>query len=262
MRFTVRVLVLLFGCVVAPLHAVHGQSSADTFTLDARVALDMYRATVEARLQGVLATTRIIAATPEARSADWTRVREPLAALAASTPDSAAVWFVRPEGSYFTVEKGATGESLRERAYFADLLAGRDVVGALVISKSTGKRSLIVASPVVADGKMAGAVGVSLDAASVAASLDGALGLPKDIIFYALDGKGRTAIHRAGDLIFAFPSDVGSPTLGDAVKTMLAQPEGVVRYAYGGSDRTAVFRHSALTGWVLVLGKAHAAPEL
>lgn len=77
-------------------------------------------------------------------------------------------------------------------------------------------------------------------------------------MFYALDGQGQTALHRAGELIFAFPSDVGSSTLSDAVKSMLSQPEGVVDYRYGGSDKTALFERSELTGWVSVLGKSHA----
>jgi methyl-accepting chemotaxis protein len=239
---------LIFAAVIA----------ADrTFPTDARMTLDAYRTAVEARIDGVRAATRVLAATEQVRSGDWTRMRGPLAVLADGVKENAAVWFARPDGSYFTVEKGPTGESLGDRAYFPDLLAGRDVVGALVISKSTGRRSLIVASPVFVDGKVTGAVGVSLDAARLAASLDAAIRLPKDVVFYALDGQGRTALHRAGDLIFVFPSDVGSPTLSDAVKTMLSKPEGVVEYVYSGSDKTAVFERSELTGWVFVLGKSH-----
>jgi methyl-accepting chemotaxis protein len=238
---------LIFAAVIA----------ADrTFPTDARMTLDAYRTAVEARIDGVRAATRVLAATEQVRSGDWTRMRGPLAVLADGVKENAAVWFARPDGSYFTVEKGPTGESLGDRAYFPDLLAGRDVVGALVISKSTGRRSLIVASPVFVDGKVTGAVGVSLDAARLAASLDAAIRLPKDVVFYALDGQGRTALHRAGDLIFVFPSDVGSPTLSDAVKTMLSKPEGVVEYVYSGSDKTAVFERSELTGWVFVLGKS------
>jgi hypothetical protein len=240
-----------------PLSVEAAGGTDQDFVLDARVTLDAFRATVEARLEAVVAATRVVAATEEARSGDWARVRVPLAVLATNARDSAAVWFARPDGSYFTVEKGPAGESLRDRAYFPDLLAGRDVVGALVISRSTGKRSLIVASPVFVHGKVTGAVGVSLDAARLATSLDAAIRFPKDVVFYALDDQGRTALHRAGELVFVFPSDVGSPTLSDAVKTMLSKPEGVVEYVYSGSDRTAVFERSELTGWVFVLGKSH-----
>jgi methyl-accepting chemotaxis protein len=205
----------------------------------------------------VLKALRAVAATDEARSGDWPRIRVPLAVLDSSLPERAAVWFARTDGGLFTVEKGQTGESLRDRAYFPSLLEGRDVIGALVISKSTGKRSIIVAAPVLADGRVAGAVGVSLDAVKLAASVEREIRFPADVVFYALDERGQTALHRAGELIFAFPSDVGSATLSDAVQTMRSQPEGTVHYTYAGSDKTALFQHSRLTGWVYVLGRSH-----
>lgn len=234
--------------------------SAETIpALDARVALDAYRAAVDARLEGVRNAARAVAATEEARSGDWARVQGPLAAMASGIGEAAAVWFALPDGRYWTVGHGLVDSSLKDRAYFPELLGGREVVGALVVSKSTGARALIVASPVMVDGKMAGAIGVSLDAAKVAADLDAAIRFPPEVVFYALDAQGETALHRAGELIFAFPSAQGSPTLSQAVKTMLSTEEGVVTYEYGGSTRTAVFSRSPLTGWVFVLGVAGAA---
>jgi methyl-accepting chemotaxis protein len=227
------------------------------FVLDVRVTLDAYRAAVDARLEGIARAVRLFAATGEARSGEWSRIRGPLAVLDATLPERAAVWFTTADGTLFTVEKGSTGETLRDRAYFPSLLEGRDVVGALVISKSTGKRSVIVASPVISDGKVTGSIGVSLDAVKLAAAIDQSIRFPPEVVFYVLDERGQTALHRAGELIFVFPSDVGSPTLGAAVKTMLAQPEGVVHYQYAGSDKTAVFERSRLTGWVFVLGMSH-----
>ena len=256
---------LLIGflcCLALAPFAVVGAESADRdFTMDARVTLDAYKAAVEARLDGVLAATRTLATTEEVRSGQWTRMSGPLSVLASNVQGQTAVWFALPDGSYFTVENGATGETLRERAYFPALLAGRDVVGALVVSKSTGQRALIVASPVLVDGKVTGAVGVSLDAAKLAASLDQSIRFPADVVFYAIDEQGQTALHRAGELIFVFPSDVGSSTLSDAVKTMLSRPEGLVHYRYAGSERTALFQRSQLTGWVFVLGKSHPAGD-
>jgi methyl-accepting chemotaxis protein len=242
---------------LVPFVLVRTARADDGFPLDARVTLHAYRAVVEARLEGVLGAARTLAATEEARSGDWARIRGPLEALAAGTDLEAAVWYARPDGGYSTVHEGATGQSLRDRAYFPTLLAGRDVTGALVVSKSTGKRSLIVASPVLVDGKVTGAVGVSLDATLLAASLDRAMRFPADVVFYALDAQGQTALHRAGELIFVFPSDVGSATLSDAVRTMLARPEGVVRYEYAGAGKTALFERSPLTDWVFVLGQSH-----
>jgi hypothetical protein len=224
--------------------------------MDARVALDGYRTAVEARLEGARNVARSIAATEEARSGDWERIEVPLAVMASGIGDAAAVWFALPDGRYWTVGKGLIGQSLADRAYFRNLMAGEEVVGALVVSKSTGARALIVASPVLVDGKMAGAVGVSIDAAKLAAELDAAIRFPPKVVFYALDASGETALHRAGELIFAFPSAQGSPTLSHAVETMLSSEEGVVRYEYGGSQKTAVFARSPLNRWVFVLGVA------
>jgi hypothetical protein len=226
--------------------------------LDARVALDAYRAAVEARLEGVRNAARAVAATEEARSGDWVRVQMPLVAMASGVGEAAAVWFALPDGRYWTVGHGLVDSSLKDRAYFPELLGGREVVGALVVSKSTGARALIVASPVMVDGKMAGAIGVSIDAAKLAAELDAGIRFPADVVFYALDAQGETALHRAGELIFAFPSAQGSPTLSQAVTRMLSTEEGVVHYEYGGSQKTAVFARSPLTGWVYVLGIAEA----
>lgn len=124
-----------------PSSVVGAQVSEGEFVVEARVMLDAYRATVEARLGGVLACTRLVAAEDAAQSGEWSVIRGPLATLAANVPEQAAVWFAQRDGGYFTVEKGRTGDSLRDRDYFPELLACRDVVGALVVSKSTVMRS-------------------------------------------------------------------------------------------------------------------------
>ncbi len=252
---------VLSACVLLGASLVAGPASSGEAApvLDARIALDGFRATVEARLAGVRNATRSVAATDEARSGDWERVQVPLAAMKSSIGDAAAVWFALPDGRYWTAGHGLAGQSLRDRAYFPTLLEGGEVVGALVVSKSTGARALIVASPVLVEGRMAGAVGVSIDAAKLAAELDAAIRFPPNVVFYALDENGETALHRAGELIFAFPSEQGSPTLSHAVETMLGSEEGIVPYEYGGSSKTAVFTRSPLTGWVFVLGVAESA---
>ena len=242
--------------LAAPLVVGTAQAAETAPKLDARVALDAYRAAVEARLEGVRNAARGLAATEDARSGDWERIQAPLAAMASGVGDAAAVWFALPDGRYWTVGHGLVDSSLKDRGYFPTLLTGHEVVGALVVSKSTGARALIVASPVMVDGKVAGAIGVSIDATKLAAELDAAIRFPPDVVFYALDASGETALHRASELIFAFPSAQGSPTLSKAVDTMLSSPEGVVHYEYRGIARTAVFSRSSLTGWVFVLGVA------
>ncbi len=230
------------------------------FELDARVALNAYQSLVEQELASELAGLKVLAATEEARTGRWARIKGPLTAYSKGEPDAAAVVFSRPDGSYFSVEKDLTGETLKDRGYFPGLMAGHDVEGALVVSKSTGKRSVIVATPIWADGKVIGALGVSTSVEKLAAQVDRQLGLPKDVVFYALDSQGRTALHRDSGLMFEFPSELGSDTLAEAVREMLSKPEGAVSYEFRGARKTVVFQASKATGWVFALGQTIAAP--
>jgi hypothetical protein len=237
--------------VLALLPLARAAAAADPApATDLRASLNAYAALVDQRLDHARTALEVVAATETARSGDWRRISEPLAVLAKSDPAFAAVWFARPDGAYFTVEAGPTGQSLMERAYFPALLAGRDVEGDLVVSRSTGQRSAIVAVPVRAGGRIVGALGVSIAMEKVAADVDKTLALPDSVMFYALDRRGQIALHRQSGLLFEFAAQLGSPTLTEAVRQMLAKPEGTVHYLFRGAERTAIYRRSDVTGWV------------
>ncbi|MDO8295059.1 MAG: hypothetical protein Q7T19_01330 [Caulobacter sp.] len=252
---------LASGALV-PVAALAGGARAapagETFSVDGHLALNGCRALVEAHLGGVLAALKALALTSDARSGRWDRIKPALAELAGDLTTEAAVWFARPDGRYHTVEGGLSPESLGDRDYFPGLMAGRDVEGALVVSKSTGHRSIIVAAPVSRGGKVVGALGVSVRTRLVGALVEASLALPDDLVFYALDATGRTAIHKDPEKMFVFPSDLGNPGLAWAVTTMLANDAGSVDYDFEGRHRTALFVRSPATGWRFVLVRLHA----
>jgi methyl-accepting chemotaxis protein len=221
--------------------------------LDPAIALNSYMALVEQSLEDTSSELRILAASENARSADWERIKGPLAILAKGMPMSAAVWFARPDGSYFTVAGGLTKQNIRNRSYFPALLAGKEVEGALVISKSTGKRSAIIAVPVQKAGRVIGALGVSIAMEKVADMVDAKTDFPKQVMFYALDERGEIVLHRQSTLLFEFARKLGSPSLTKAVDVMLTKPEGVVHYAFQGAQRTAFYKRSKVTGWIFAL---------
>ena len=226
---------------------------AQTIALNPAISLDAFAALVGQGFEQIRNGLRILAASENAASGDWNRIKAPLAILARGTPASAAVWFARPDGSYFTVEGGLTGQSLKNREYFSKLMAGNDVAGDLVVSKSTGRRSTIIAVPVKAGNRVIGALGVSVSMTKLAAQIEAQLGFPQDVMFYALDGSGQIALHRESKLLFEFATKLGSPTLNEAVKEMLAKPEGVVHYEFEGAQRVAIFKRSEQLGWVFAL---------
>lgn len=257
------ILVQLVTCLLAlaPFPLLRAQTPQATPRLDAQLALRAFESLTDQHLEDVLSALKALATTQEAMSANWPQLEPPLTQLARRLSASAAVWFARPDGSYYTVASGLTDQSLSGREYFPELIHGKDVIGSLVISKSTGERSVIVATPVASGGRIIGALGVSLSATKLAALVDDGIKPPADLVFYALDSRGRTALHRQTDLIFQFPSDIGDQSLKSAVRQMLSEPEGVVHYTFRGTHRTAVFRRSARTGWVFALGVLEPPPR-
>lgn len=221
--------------------------------LDARVGLNAYAALVEQQLGSARAGLRTLAATENAMTGNWDHIKGPLGELAEGVPIAAAVWFAKPDGSYYTVEAGLTGQNLKDRDYFPGLMAGREVVRDLVVSKSTGKRSTIIAVPVHKGGKIIGALGISVGMEKVAELVDDQMRFPNDVMFYALDGRGQIVLHRQSALLFEFAAQLGSPSLKAAVEEMLAKPEGVVRYEFQGAERVTIFMRTKPAGWVYAL---------
>jgi methyl-accepting chemotaxis protein len=243
------------GGSMAVAAALPVQADDGAFTVEAPVALKAYCAVVEEHLAGILAALRMAAASREARSANWEDIKPLLAVLANGIDTDAAVWFAHPNGVYDTVDSGRSDQNLKNRSYFPDLLAGKDVLGPLVISKSTGHRSVIVAAPVREGDTIVGAVGVSVRARLLSGLLTARAGMPDDLIFYALDPTGKAALHRDPDRMFHFPSDMGDPSLDKAAQDILAADSGAVSYHLLGKTRVVVFTRSTLTGWKFVLGR-------
>jgi methyl-accepting chemotaxis protein len=212
-------------------------------TTDARVALKAYQGLVEEHLAGILRAEKALAATSDARSARWTAIKPALKSLGTSLGTDAAVWFALPDGGYYTAEGDRAEQSLK---------AGKDVLGSLVVSKSTGHRSIIVATPVVARGKVVGAIGVSVRTRLVARLVDRHTDLPDSMYFYALDDSEQLAIHRNPDRMFKHPADI-DPKLKPVFDAILEKDQGTFRYRLEGKPIHAIFNKSSLTGWRFVL---------
>jgi methyl-accepting chemotaxis protein len=247
-------------CITLLLAAACGSgddTTQDRFTVDARVALRTYTALVEQHLSSVLTALDAVAATDTAKSGQWDLIRPALAHVAEHTGMTAAVWFVRPDGTYFTAEKGLADANLSDRAYFPRLMAGEDIEGDLVVSKSTGQMSAIVATPIPSPNGSAGGLGASVDLEKVSAMVNRTMALPSSMVSYAIDGTGRTALHVRTQKLFAYPSQTGSPSLASAVRKMLGSSQGTLTYEYEGAERTVVYMKSESTGWIFVLGEIH-----
>ena len=98
-----------------------------------------------------------------------------------------------PMAPYYKVAAGLTGINLSDRAYFARVMAGETTFDDLVVSRSTGRKSLVLTAPILADSSIIGALGVTLYLDDFSQLLSDALDLPHDVAFYRRGWRRRDA---------------------------------------------------------------------
>jgi hypothetical protein len=222
--------------------------------------LSAFMSYTDLRIRSVQQSLEILASTSEARSGDWDSMKGLLAGYQASD-GGLIVWFVRPDGTYYTVDKGLMNVTLSDRSYFPDVIAGREITGALVVSKATGQRSAVVAAPVKRGETIVGAIGASLFLDKLSEQINSILALRSDTSYFALSPDGLTTLHRDVDRHFLDPRELGSESLKAAVEEMLTGTAGEVTYVFDNSTKKAVYRTSPLTGWRFAITSSSPAGE-
>lgn len=225
------------------------------FTVGGDVALHSLMALADGHLQKVSDVLRLLAATDRARTADWERIRAPLAEAATMTVP-AVFWFARSDGEYWTAPLGRAEGNIADRTYFPRLLAGKSVLGDLVVSKSTNRNTAIVAVPIRnREDKVVGALGASVYLDKLGELVRREMGdLPPEAVFFAIDARPMGAIHSDPSLIFTDPMKLGDETMRGAFRQILSSDEGAVSYAFRGRPRTLLYRKSEVTGWWYAFG--------
>ncbi len=188
--------------VVALQVACFGQESAAEVGASTAVGL------AETYVEGLIRTMVVLAATAPVKAGFWDGMFHLLQTFQeASLP--MATWFLNTDGSYSTVDKGPASANLSDRAYFPVVMSGQIATGYFVVSRSTGKASMVTAVPVSSDGQVVGALGVSLFLESFSLAIAEDLSLPAGFVFYAATPDGEIALHSDPALIQADVSEAG-----------------------------------------------------
>lgn len=247
----ILVAVMAFGGVARTgLAAEPGRSPGAEVRVDSRSLLAGMIALVELRLKSAAAALETVAATSEVRSGNWPRIK-PLLATLEKHSEPLTLVYARPNGSYFTVEHDLVPYKVNDRAYFKAAMEGKSSIGEILVSRSTGRRSVVVAVPVKRGKHVSGVLAASifLDSLSEAVSRDLDL---DDESFFALDEQGKIALDRSTGWIMDDAAKMGSESMEKAVSEILANNQGTVEFLRIGRSR-AVFARSELTGWKFVL---------
>lgn len=226
-----------------------------TFNVDGQVALHSFMALSDAHMKKLADLLHVLAATDDARSGEWERIRGRLDGVTSITVP-AVLWFARPDGSYWTVAEGRATGKLSDRAYFTRVLAGQTVLGDLVVSRSTSRNTAIVAVPVRSRADaVVGVLGASVHLDRLGALIRQEMGgLEGGLLFFAIDSTPRGALHSDPAMIFTEPMRLGDEGMRKAFTEMLSSSEGTVTYTFRGHPRTVLYKKSPVTGWWYALG--------
>jgi hypothetical protein len=219
----------------------------------ASTILSSFMALTEQHIRTVEHELAVLSMTQEVQSADWEKMR----GILDTYQDSGfpgIVWFVLPDGNYYSLEKGLVGQKLSGRKYFPGLMSGKSMAGDLVFSRSTGKKSVIVAVPVKRDGVVVGGLGASVFLNDLSQRINDALSLPENLLFYALAPDGTVTLNRNTRLTFMDPTSQGSESLRLAAEKMLSTTEGDVTYKFEKKLRHVIYGTSALMDWKFAVG--------
>lgn len=223
------------------------------FNIDARAAVGTSSAIIERNLLHALTSLRLIASAPATRSGIWPEIRPALQTLCDVIPGAAL--YIQPDGNYYSVEQGFTGLNLSDRSYFRPLFEGNEVHGSLIYSRSTGKKSVLMAVPSFEDGEVTGAVALSIFLDDFQELISKALNLDPDYLWYVLNEEGNTVLHPRSDFVFLSPAEQGSPSMIEAVEAIVTNDRGYTSYKFAGRNTHILFQEIPFNNWRMVLGK-------
>ncbi|MDD5405866.1 MAG: cache domain-containing protein [Sulfurovaceae bacterium] len=208
---------------------------------------------LESVFTNTLDSLELIASTPEAKSGDWNGIRRYLSQLASDDPG--VYFFVLPNGNYYTLTQDYTNLNLSDRPYFKSLFAGNPVLGFTMYSRSTDKKSALVAVPVISGNITVGALGASIFLDDLHAKLNKEFDLPKNYLWFVIDSKGDDVLDKDKDFIFMNTLTQGSKSLHDEVTKALKNKSGVMQYEINGITRYAKYQKLPNMNWWIVLAK-------
>ncbi len=145
------------------------------------------------------------------------------------------------------------GTNLSDREYVKSNLKGEMAKSDILISKSTGNRVEVVSVPIKENGKVAGAIAVSMNIEYITSALK-EIQVGKSGYAYLIDGQGNFIYHPKKELLGTNITDVGIPVLTKTSEDMKAGKSGGVSYSYDGISKLNLYL--PIDNWSLSINAA------
>ena len=225
-----------------------GYSKSDTTVgITTIAATKLLAEFIDVRLDEFLSVLQALSFTDEARSGKWKKLKPLLVEREKAEPNG-RIWYVLPDGSYYTTVDDLTSKNLKDRSYFPELIAGNSVLGTIVVSKSTGKTVAVAGAPIIKKDKVKGALGTSIYMQNINDEVQNAFPLQSDQMFFAVTDDGTIALH-SDDAWIGQQIDSFSENL----KSILEKKSGECNFTFEGKDWHAVWVTAPKTGWRVVI---------
>lgn len=240
------VMLLVFLSMSFSLYAANAAEVSPEYLLNALISK------IDDTLGQEMKTMELLSSTAELKSTDWVIAKSLVADYQKKT-DYSLVWYAMPNGSYYRSDLNLVEKNLSDREYFPEVLSGKEVLGSLIIGKTSGKKSVVLAVPVFKNGEVVAILGNSIYCDRFSDYLDTTIGLGKEVSFFVMTEDGDVVFDSYEDEIFINPLTLGNESLAKASEKMLSEESGQVRYEFYGKMRTSFFKKSELTGWTYVV---------
>jgi len=210
-------------------------------------ALKLLAGFIDVRLDEFLLVLQALSFTDEARSGKWIKLKS-LLVEQENAALSGRIWYLLPDGSYYTTVDDFTSKNLKTRSYFPGLIAGNPTLGTVVVSKSTGKTVAIAAAPIIKNNIVQGALGTSIYMQNINDEVQNAFPLQSERMFFAITDDGKIALHTDDAWI---GQQIANMSIN--LKSILDKNSGDCNFNYAGKDWHAVWTTAPRTGWHVVI---------
>lgn len=191
---------IVFGVMLSLAIAAPMAVSQADYEIDASVAARAAAELADAHLGGLLDMMGILASTADLQVGVWGGMKDLLGRFE-QLPVSFNAWYLLPDGSYYKVATDLASANLSDRAYFPKVMAGETTYGDLVVSKSTGRKSMVMTAPIVRSGEVIGALGATVYLDDFSTLILDALDLPAGLTLFAYTADGLIAFHPNAEVL-------------------------------------------------------------